>query len=1101
MSGTSTQPSGDNSGIARKVGIVALYGGAYVGAKLLLKSLCPAIPDDQIAAAAAGSGALLKTFGDAIDSLLGNIAASRIDHAVFQLDGSPVGKSGLNHDIERALARAAARTLLQLRADWEKIPATSREWDITEWDETTALDACRAFLDQPADAPIPTCLDGWLTELSGAKFTELPEQNAAGWRHSGPIVQNPEGGKFSHWLLFRWADVFHINFADELGSDTAAYRKLTLRFFDRLFTKCDVIQTQLDEIRTLLQQPQREWAAEAAKLVLDDIRKEFPDLARLISQNLQPEFLALTGFIADGFSIAEINNQRRHEILYASLSELKSQVAILTSDHHARSGAAPLPWDLQLDRYALFVLNAFARVELLQALGRSEADAAVSLGQIFVEPELATLLDPRTKDHDGPLDQRHAAHADDPAERQRLLGKETLETFGGIHSRRLAFLALNDPARSLHIILGDPGSGKSTLLRLLAVRWAEAHLIHRATGAPGTVAIPIPILTEVRSWLAARDKDHTLTLHTYHCSTIHPEYHFHQPDLEAAMHNGQAILLVDGLDEAFVAATRTELRAHIRALAVQFSTLRLLVTSRGFRFEVAPWRNPKEAAGLRDWTFHTVEPFSPADIRRFLAQWHQLGHHEPALRERRRAALAAAIEKHDHVRRLAMNPMLLTLVCLVVRSGPADISRKELYTDAEAQILFRWDEKRGLPLAEGGRTAHLPELTFQEKRSFFCRVAATMMDLAEQTAQDARRKAAYAYKKFDPASLPDSNQITEAALIALIRDIAPDYPDHHDALAILRERNYLLCFRGEGTFSFIHRSFLEYFTALNWAIGFDNEQYDGFDDFYKTIITPRWQDETWNETLRFLIALLRNPVAAKCLDRLAAEPPVFLDKDKKHPVPTGLILAAELVQELSPYTHTANARPGQPRPPTTPAEVAAKWKDALFQFIETPWNAVVTSREDATRHRELKKRGMLAIAALWRGDTATGHRLTALIHRTEHYNVNTWALGEALGAGWREDTEISTYLRDLALSAIPSPTSPLSHPSLKTVNAELRLRAVGALGEGWSGDAATGAWLRALVDSRRPDGTPAEPDTNVRMFAKLLLKKGWSGDAATGTVR
>lgn len=445
--------------------------------------------------------------------------------------------------------------------------------------------------------------------------------------------------------------------------------------------------------------------------------------------------------------------------------------------------------------------------------------------------------------------------------------------------------------------------------------------------------------------------------------------------------------------------------------------------------------------------------------------------------------------------------MLLTLVCIVVRGGPseggsgaADISRRNLYDEAERLLLHRWDTDRGLPLAEGGAVARLPRLSFEEKRSFFLRVAATMMETAEADELKARTQFATAIAQFDPTHLPDSNQISEAQLISILAEVAPK-DDPRAVLTILRERNYLLCYRGDGTYSFIHRSFLEYFTALNWAEGYTNGDFTSPADLFATVIEPRWQNETWHETLRFLIALLKNPVAVQCLDLLAALPPRAQAGDmvqkgggpiqRERPA---LVLAAELTQEVSPYIHTGGSRPGPLPKHKTLADLKAKWQTELVQFACSAWDGKERSREPDGPRFDLRQRALDCLALLWRGDAGVRAAILQFFHVEKGPVAKFSAVGKALQAGWGTTPEAKAALLRVVIGVPQEEIAP-------DANRDVRWSAVEALGAGWAGDGEVkAACLRAAI------GVPEQgvaPDMNVavRWTAMRALKHGWGGDA------
>lgn len=237
------------------------------------------------------------------------------------------------------------------------------------------------------------------------------------------------------------------------------------------------------------------------------------------------------------------------------------------------------------------------------------------------------------------------------------------------------------------VVLGDPGSGKSTLLKYLALRLAAEE------GAP------LPILVPLNAYARLLSKE-DLNLQAYL-----PRYFAGQaqgvsnlaPLFESAIQNGQAVILLDGLDE--VQDGRSHLVHKIEAFAGEAAAhgSKLVVTSRIVGYRQAPLSG--------DWSLYTLLDFNRKDVEDFTARWclafekGALGDtpeaHSAAEKERR--ALLDAIDANPGVARLASNPLLLTILALIKRQGVAlPNHRVELY-DLYLETLIRsWNKARAL---------------------------------------------------------------------------------------------------------------------------------------------------------------------------------------------------------------------------------------------------------------------------------------------------------------------------------------------------------------------------------------------------------------------
>jgi len=68
----------------------------------------------------------------------------------------------------------------------------------------------------------------------------------------------------------------------------------------------------------------------------------------------------------------------------------------------------------------------------------------------------------------------------------------------------------------------------------------------------------------------------------------------------------------------------------------------------------------------------------------------------------------------------------------------------------------------------------------------------------------------------------------------------------------LRERNFILCYRGADTYGFMHRTFLEYFCAIEIVHRFEKQRTLTFEQLRDEVFGKHWQDETWHEVLFLL---------------------------------------------------------------------------------------------------------------------------------------------------------------------------------------------------------------------------------------------------------
>ncbi len=280
----------------------------------------------------------------------------------------------------------------------------------------------------------------------------------------------------------------------------------------------------------------------------------------------------------------------------------------------------------------------------------------------------------------------------------RLLGKEALpdEALAAAGAGSAAPLRVEEALadKSRVVVLGDPGSGKTTLLKHLALRLA---------GEPDA---PLPILVPLNAYadaLARADRNLQSYLPDYYAGLAQGVAGL-APLFDSALAGGQAVILLNGLDE--VQRDRPHLVIKVQAFAREVAARgnKLVVTSRVVGYREAPL-DPK------DWSLYTLLDFDRAAIEQFAAKWcaafekSTLGDtpEARAAAEAERQSLLAAVEANPGVARLASNPLLLTILALIKRQGVTLPNRRvELYELYLKTLISAWSKARALDKKPAG---------------------------------------------------------------------------------------------------------------------------------------------------------------------------------------------------------------------------------------------------------------------------------------------------------------------------------------------------------------------------------------------------------------
>jgi hypothetical protein len=349
-------------------------------------------------------------------------------------------------------------------------------------------------------------------------------------------------------------------------------------------------------------------------------------------------------------------------------------------------------------------------------------------------------------------------------------------------------VVLSDKARSRSIgellkkhpgifVIGAPGSGKSTLVSYLASRCAM-----------GTHDLPLP----------PRALPFVITVRELKDAAIGPEWIAAQLGIQpalvtAALSSKRAVLLIDGLDEA-PEQLRGELTAALLRFLDRHPVRHVVVTSRPAG---APGEIESRLPGFRGFR---VTDLLDDEINAFIDKWCLAAERSasPDSNQARDQASAAAadlksrIARSRPVQRIAVNPLLTTILCVVHRFLGRTIPehRVTLYEKCTDALLYEWDR------AKFPKDAAVGNLDANQKRALLRGVASALHEKHEAEMAEAEVVRHFA------TMLPEMGQPQEDA-VRIVREI--------------RDRSGVLVERRPGTFGFSHLTFQEYLTALDYA--------------------------------------------------------------------------------------------------------------------------------------------------------------------------------------------------------------------------------------------------------------------------------------------
>jgi hypothetical protein len=254
-------------------------------------------------------------------------------------------------------------------------------------------------------------------------------------------------------------------------------------------------------------------------------------------------------------------------------------------------------------------------------------------------------------------------------------------------------------------ILGPPGGGKSTLLKRLAVAYAspDRRLLIR-DHLPKRSWLPLLVRCRQLEKLAKRPISEILDDIPARAELPSDLQQPLRTLVRRSLRNGEALLLVDGLDEISDEGSRLSFVNQLRTFMSTYPNIGLVLTSREAGFRVIGGALSTHCA------HYELAEFDDDDIRKLTHSWHSIVVGDSAKVRKDALRLADSICRTPRVRQLAQNPLLLTTLLLVQRwLGQLPTKRTVLYAKAIEVLLMTWNVEAHQPLDQ---EEALPQLEF-----------------------------------------------------------------------------------------------------------------------------------------------------------------------------------------------------------------------------------------------------------------------------------------------------------------------------------------------------------------------------------------------------
>lgn len=336
---------------------------------------------------------------------------------------------------------------------------------------------------------------------------------------------------------------------------------------------------------------------------------------------------------------------------------------------------------------------------------------------------------------------------------------------GQVRHKRIPGLQAVEEHRQL-MILGKPGAGKTTFMKRLAILCNEGEFQPQR----------VPVFVTLKEYAEAEGKPKLQTFIQNQWKACGVK---ESDTLEAIFKAGQALVLLDGLDEV-QETDHDRVLQDIKTFTQRFRDCQCVITCR---------------IAAREYIFETfteveVADFDQKQIAEFATKWFK-AKQDPKKAE----TFIQRLESNKPIQELATNPLLLTLLCLVFgEAADFPANRAELYKEGLDVLLKKWDAKRNIE-----RDQVYKKLSLKRKE-----------DLLSQLAFETFERGNYFFKQ----------ATVEQHIIRYIRNLPGASEDEEalqlDSEAVLKSieaQHGLLVERARGIYSFSHLTFQEYFTA------------------------------------------------------------------------------------------------------------------------------------------------------------------------------------------------------------------------------------------------------------------------------------------------
>jgi HEAT repeat protein len=487
------------------------------------------------------------------------------------------------------------------------------------------------------------------------------------------------------------------------------------------------------------------------------------------------------------------------------------------------------------------------------AVPGEEVEKQEVLAQIFVMPDVRVTKNRTTLDDidygcivdSAPADLPEQEYQEllNYVQRKNLLQEQKAWATRDRSAPRIPAQKVINLAQKKAVVLGAPGSGKTMLASYFALMLCET-----AQSDPSQIGLKaeddyLPVVVRIRDWILESKMGLLEYLRSnaesnLACKELPPGFFEHW------LERGQALILLDGLDEVVDEAQRRKVAEQIETFLHQYQDNPAVITSRpaGYRWDFF---------NLDEFPHYTLESFDDKQVATFIDHWYDSRLKEnPAQADRRKADLQKAFARNERIRLLAKNPLLLTIITLIHRYQ-AELPRQrcKLYEKAVETLLTSWDSGKEIKLYSQVLLFLKSDdlLYILKKLAYWIHTQGSTGETEGGTLIDRDELIRWLRKEIQTLKKCEAHEAKGEA---------------ERFIDFIQRRTGLLNEQGRDRYAFVHKTFQEYLTAEEI---FDRADVEDDTEIILDHFRRHLHDQHWREVLLLLVSKLKGKKAQKAI--------------------------------------------------------------------------------------------------------------------------------------------------------------------------------------------------------------------------------------------